>query len=327
MTTPARIAPVAVAIPTFGRDGVLLDTIEQFRGQLPPPDEILVIDQTPAHLPETEAALAAMDRAGSIRWIRLSEPSQPAALNVALRSTRLPIVLMVDDDIRVGRDFVASHVRNYDDPRVWGVAGQVLQPGEEPLEREEHRGDDGPLADIDFPFRSAHRTWVTNGMSGNLSVRRERALQVGGFDESFSPPVSYRFDAEFCKRLTRAGGAIVFDPEASLRHLRHPRGGTRSLGDHKRSASPMHGVGDYYLAFRQGLTRGTLLYVIRRPIREICTRFHLRHPWWIPVKLVGELRALQAAARLSRQAPRLTSDASEHFPVGSHDRSSPGNPS
>jgi hypothetical protein len=40
-------------------------------------------------------------------------------------------------------------------------------------------------------------------------------------------------------------------------------------------------------------------------IREVCTRFHLRHPWWIPVKLTGELRALVWASRLCRRGQRL----------------------
>jgi GT2 family glycosyltransferase len=297
--------PITVAIPTFGRDGVLLDTVEQFRRQGTPPAEILVVDQTPAHDEATEQALLALHREGAIRWIRLAAPSQPAALNVALRAATQPVVLMVDDDIRVGTGFVASHLGNYADPRVWAVAGQVLQPGEDPLEGYEHPSAASPLSDVGFVFRSARRQTVRNGMSGNLSVRRDAALRIGGFDESFAPPVSYRFDAEFCERLARAGGEIVFDPKASLRHLRHPRGGTRSMGDHKRSASPMHGVGDYYFAFRQGLSPSTLYYVARRPVREVCTRYHLRHPWWIPVKLVGELRALAAAFRLSRKPPRL----------------------
>jgi hypothetical protein len=35
------------------------------------------------------------------------------------------------------------------------------------------------------------------------------------------------------------------------------------------------------------------------------TRFHLRHPWLIPVKFLGELRALGLAWRISRRPPQL----------------------
>ena len=67
----------------------------------------------------------------------------------------------------------------------------------------------------------------------------------------------------------------------------------------------MHGQGDYYFALRQGLCWATLAYIMRRPWREVRTRFHLRHPWFVPVKLLGEMRALLLALRLWRQGPRL----------------------
>jgi hypothetical protein len=63
-------------------------------------------------------------------------------------------------------------------------------------------------------------------------------------------------------------------------------------------------VGDFYFALRQGLSLATLIYMARRPFREVCTRFHLKHPWWIPVKFLGEIRALLLAIRLRRQGPR-----------------------
>lgn len=159
--------------------------------------------------------------------------------------------------------------------------------------------------DLDFPFNSTSPAWVENVMAGNLSVRRERFLQLGGFDANFTPPVSYRFETEFAKRLVAAGGRIRFEPAASIRHLRAPSGGTRSRGSHMSSASPIHGVGDYYYALLCGQGWDRVRYMARRPFREVRTQFHLRHPWWIPVKFVGELRAILAAWRLYRQGPKL----------------------
>jgi GT2 family glycosyltransferase len=142
-----------------------------------------------------------------------------------------------------------------------------------------------------------------NVMAGNLSVRRDKALQIGGFDENFIG-VAYRFETEFAHRIWAQGGKILFQPEASIHHLRAPSGGTRSHGNHLTSVSPLHGVGDFYFALRQGLSLATLIYMARRPFREVCTRFHLKHPWWIPVKFLGEIRALLLAIRLRRQGPR-----------------------
>src|SRR5437868_3122650 len=76
---------------------------------------------------------------------------------------------------------------------------------------------------LDFPFNSAIPAQVANVMAGNLSVRREMALAVGGFDENFVG-VAYRFETEFCRRLLRAGGRVLFQPAASIHHLRTPTG-------------------------------------------------------------------------------------------------------
>jgi len=297
--------PVTVAIPTFGREQILLDTIEMFLLQDPPAAEILVLDQTVAHEQETDDRLGEWERSGRIRWLRLPEPSQPAALNVALRHSTQPFALFLDDDIHIDQGFIRAHYEAFDAEEIWAVAGQVLQPGEEEDQQYVHPPCSGPFADCNFLFRSSKKVFVQNGMSGNLCVRRARALEIGGFDENFTPPVAYRFDNEFCKRLCRAGGTIVFEPRARIYHLRAQRGGTRTNSNHLTSMSPEHGVGDYYFALRcaRGLDRWR--YVFRRPLREVLTRFHLKHPWWIPVKLIGEMRALLWAYHLVRQGPRL----------------------
>jgi GT2 family glycosyltransferase len=149
-------------------------------------------------------------------------------------------------------------------------------------------------------------------MAGNLCVRRSRAMEVGGFDENFVGS-AYRFETEFCRRLTRAGGQVLFQPAASLRHLRATMGGVRTHGRHEASVSGIHGVGDYYFALAEGLSWDVLRYILRRPVREVSTSFHLRHPWWIAPKLIGELRALTWAVRLHRSGPRLIRGA----PAGS----------
>ncbi len=305
---------LSVVIPTYGREEVLCDTIAQLLAQSPAAAEIVVVDQTATHEPGTADRLGGWEAAGAIRWVHLERASQPLACNTGLSQATQPLVLFLDDDIRIEPGFLAAHVRALAAEDIWAVVGQVLQPGQEEARESPRVPQVGPLADLQFPFNAAGRCTVRNGMSGNLCVRRERALASGGFDENYLPPVSYRFDSDFCKRLCRAGGTIVFEPLARIHHLRAARGGTRSLPSHLASASPVHGQGDYYFALRQGLCPATLGYILRRPFREVRTRFHLRHPWFIPVKLVGELRALLLALRLWRQGPRLlpTNHANGH---------------
>ena len=86
--------------------------------------------------------------------------------------------------------------------------------------------------------------------------------------------------------------------------MRAPSGGTRTYGCHLRSGRPEHAVGDYYFALRNGRGLERVRYITGRLFREVRTRFHLRHPWWIPVKLVAEVRGLLWALRLARRGPQ-----------------------
>ena len=142
-------------------------------------------------------------------------------------------------------------------------------------------------------------------MAGNLSINRQKVLAIGGFDEAFSPPVASRFETEFAKRVIAQGEKIWFESQASINHLQAKSGGTRSQGSHLTSASPIYGVGDYYYALRQGQGWERIWYIMRKPFREVRTKFHLTHPWWIPIKLVGEIRAFAQAYQLASTPPQL----------------------
>jgi GT2 family glycosyltransferase len=296
---------VTVAIPTFGRDNVLTDTIKHLLNQSTPTSEILVVDQTYKHDLATEKKLFEWNKNGEIRWKRLLKPSITRSMNIALSEAYKSIVLFVDDDIIPAQGLIAAHEAAYrESDDIWAVSGQVLQLGEEPFSDSFSYKQNGLYAWLDFRFCSTSRAWAKSVMAGNLSVRRDKALEIGGFDENFIG-VAYRFETEFCRRIWQHGGKVLFEPKASIRHLRTDQGGTRRFGNHLCSPSPMHGVGDYYFALRQGFNSEILQYILRRPFREISTKFHLKNPLWIPVKLLGEMRALLLAVKLYKQGPKL----------------------
>ncbi len=298
-------ADVAIAIPTYGRDEVLVDTIRSCLEQVEPAGELIVLDQTPQHDAAVEQLLSQWHTAGTIRWERLTRASQPAAMNRALEIATKPLVLFLDDDIVAAPGFIAAHAAAHHSEELWVVVGQIIQPWQEPADVAPPPVKPGSLkADLEFPFHSVTPLPLQNVMSGHMSVRRDRALEIGGFDENFHG-AAYRFDTEFGRRALHHGGKIVFEPKASIRHLRAARGGTRIQGNHLASASPNHGVGDYYFALLHGCRIDVVWYCAHRMVREVCTKFHLKHPWYIPVKLVGELRAFGWACQLIRRGPAL----------------------
>ncbi|CAK9009170.1 Alpha-D-kanosaminyltransferase (2'-deamino-2'-hydroxyneamine 1-alpha-D-kanosaminyltransferase) (Glycosyltransferase KanE) (Kanamycin biosynthesis protein E), partial [Durusdinium trenchii] len=256
-----------------------------------PPGAVVVVDQTPEHDAPTEAILSEWSRDGEIIWDRPKIASQPAAMNRALQLATTPLILFLDDDVEPAPGFVQAHALAHEEDETWIVVGQIIQPWQEPTDIEPPPSKDPLKADFEFPFHSTRPAVIQNVMSGHMSVRVDRALSLGGFDENFKG-AAYRFDTEFGRRVMREGGLIRFDPQASLKHLRVARGGTRIQGNHLASASPTHGVGDYYFAMCHGWSLQTTRYMAYRMMREVCTRFHLKHPWYIGVKLIGEIRAL-----------------------------------
>ena len=300
---------LSIVIPTYRRGHVLADTIKYLLPlcrQLDVSSELLVLDQTEQHDSSIEHSLQAWNQSKEIRWLRLTQPHLTAAMNFGLLSAQGDIVLYLDDDIIPSKDLLHSHLKAHQCfSDAWAVVGQVLQPGQLPVPSEGSASKSHFWRDLDFPFNSTKGSWIENAIGCNLSVKRNQALTIGGFDENFPPPVASRFESEFAKRLIRSGGLIRFEPSASIHHLASSSGGTRSRGSHLTSASPRYGIGDCYFALRCADGLQLFWYLFRKPFREVRTKFHLSHPWWIPVKLVGEIRALIQALCLARRPPSL----------------------
>jgi GT2 family glycosyltransferase len=282
---------ITAAIPTFNRGAIVVETVLRLMGLDPPPDAIIVVDQSAA----PNAELTRMHDQGHIRLIRLDAPSIPHAMNEALLAAATPLVLFLDDDVEPPAGLIAAHEDAQRDDAIWAVVGQILQPGESPV-RVDQPGDD-----LEFRFCSDQGRFVANVMAGNLSVKRERAIALGGFDENFVL-AAYRFESDFALRVVAAGGKIWFEPRAWLRHLKLASGGLRSFGDHRTSPSPAHSAGDYYFALHH---RRFWPYAVQRLAKNILTRYHLAHLWTIPTKLAGEVRGILLARRLARQGRKL----------------------
>lgn len=260
---------------------------------------MIVLDQSPSHEEAIYHVLASWNRAGSIRWLRLPEPSITRAMNRGLVEATHEIVLFLDDDIRPESNLLAAHSRAMETSGAALVAGRVIQPWQERLDFSE---------DEAFHFATMQPRWIREFMGGNFSVRRDVALQLGGFDENFVR-VAYNFEAEFAYRLRQAGHRIWFEPDACIHHLKVPAGGTRTFGNHLTTLKPDHAVGAYYFILRTWRGWSSLRSLVWRPLRAVATRHHLRRPWWIPLTLLGELLGLLWAIALAGRGPRYVSAA------------------
>lgn len=290
----SKTLPITIAIPTYRREAVLIDTLRYLLSLAGLADEILVLDQTEVHETATVAALQEMADHGQVRWLRLVEPSIPQAMNRGLIEASKEIVLFLDDDIRPDPELLLAHLNAHGSHVDSLVAGRVIQPWQE--------GQDFSH-DQQFHFACTVGQEITEFMGGNFSVRRSTALALGGFDENFVK-VAYRFEAEFAYRFRASGRSIWFESSACLHHLKAESGGTRTFGNFLRTVRPDHAVGAYYFALRTLRDGARLKAILKRIATSVATRHHLKRPWWIPLTLIGETRALVWALMMDTHGPR-----------------------
>lgn len=218
---------ITVAIPTLNRESVLIDAIHAILEQSYANLELMVLDQSRRHEPETVAALNNISDP-RFRYIKLSRPSLMAARNVALRLAQAPIILFLDDDIKPSKDLVKEHLKTFaEHPEVSAVAGRVTQ---------DDFPDDGPILHFDkyavssgtFSSKSSGPTNAFAG--GNHSIKLADALQVGGYDTRYYR-IAFREENDMSAKLTKAGKKIFYNPKAKIYHLNTSSGGHKHYTD------------------------------------------------------------------------------------------------
>ena len=290
---------LSVAIVTYQREQVLVDTIAALLALDLQPLEILVIDQTLSHIEPVQSQLQAWHQAQKICWLTLSPPSITAAMNRALWEAHSQRVLFVDDDVIPSPDLLLAHIHaaaRFPDAL---IAGRVLQPW--------HQGKHHPEHLTPFQFNTLQPRLPADFIGCNFSVPRSAALELGGFDQNFKHGAS-RYEAEFAHRWLHAGHSIRYEPRALLHHLHAGSGGTRSYGDHLTTSRPSHAVGRYYFLLRTRSLLQALVAAAAALAGSIRSRHHLRRPWWIPLTLLAELRGLAWALLLNCRGPQLRAD-------------------
>jgi GT2 family glycosyltransferase len=206
---------VSVIVPTYRREAPLRRCLAGLLAQRHPAFEVLVVDQSPDHEPQTWAALRALP--AHARHVRLAQPSVTAAANAGARLAGGALLVFLDDDVEIDDpDLLARHERHYADPTIGAVAGRLVHAGAgAELPAPGLRG--GTLAFLDVNFDHGRPLDVPTTCAANMSIRRELVERLGGFDERFTAN-AFRWETDFSVRLIRAGYRIRYDPEARVVH-------------------------------------------------------------------------------------------------------------
>jgi glycosyltransferase involved in cell wall biosynthesis len=219
---------LSVIIPTLRREAYLVDTIRQVLDDNFNDLELIVVDQSAGHNEPTTHYLESL-KDPRFRYFVVQPVSGVAAKNFGLRQARADIVVFFDDDLLLDPGCLRAHYEAYrDHPDIGGVAGRVAQDGI-PVTQTLLRFDKHALSGY-LSFNYLHAEYTDTAPGGNMSVKRRKALAVGGFDTNFLRS-QHREESEFSARYYRAGNKFYFEPKASVVHLLAPSGGTRIAQD------------------------------------------------------------------------------------------------
>jgi GT2 family glycosyltransferase len=261
---------LSIVIPTYKRERRLCETVQalvEIRGGFL---ELLIVDQTPEHLPETKSFLAQLP--ACVRLIRMPHPNLPAARNAGAREAAGDVVLYLDDDIKPLPELFEAHTRHYGDHTVGGVAGRLLSPYGE-VKRLDPRYYTSPFQwryirfDQDWDLRE-----VESAPGGNMSYRRHLIFEAGGFDEHFVGN-AFREETDFCLRLRKRSYRILFDPDAAVIHYWKTEGGC----DHIRLGNPQLVSFSYYQDFIQNNFYFFLKHVPPKAMWELTWELYRNH--------------------------------------------------
>lgn len=262
---------VSIVLPTYGREALLCQTLEDALALEWAEREIIVVDQSARHTSATETYLASVrDR---IVYVRHGPPSVVAALNRGLALARGDVVLLLDDDVRL-RDgtLIAQHVDNYSDATVGGVAGRVLD-AEHPVEgRFDPRSADPVWGFFHSGWTHGTRCEVTTAPGANVSFRRTVLSAAGGLDERFAGQ-AFRWENDLCVRVRAGGHRVVYDPRPTVHHFYNSPGGNENHHLHGRAA----GSHRWYRDFFHNHLYVTLKHMPRRTLPPLLWRLYRGH--------------------------------------------------
>lgn len=284
---------VSVVIPTHDRRAILERTIASIAAQQHPLGSTEVIVVADGCADGTDEILLPPPLAGHV----ISQPAcgPAAARNRGASLATGDLLLFLDDDVLAHPGLIAAHVHAHD-----SRSDPLIVIGDLPPALDRRRDLFGITlrgwwdAILERMRRPDHRFTYADVLSGNCSISAAAFRALGGFDERLRCHEDY----DLGYRLLRAGGRIVFAPDAAGSH--QERTDLRGALARKRA----EGSGDVALARKHPQLWPALACAVdTRPIsrrKRLLRKLALsapaagdrfEHAWRIYLAVLGRVRA------------------------------------
>ncbi|MGE5620249.1 MAG: glycosyltransferase [Sphingomonadaceae bacterium] len=218
---------VTVAICTAGERRTLEGTVRSLLVQVPTiaaKHQILVVDNSRVDTGFVRRVVdaAAMHSPIPVRYTREARPGLGFARNAAIAAAEGEIVAFVDDDVVADPSWLLELVRAYRETGAAAVGGRIYPIWES--RRPPWLGDQllGFLSIVDYGPDRRRCQYPNYPFGANISFRRDLLLKLGGFATGLGgggAPTYLMDEFELCRRVERAGGAILYAPSAVVGHI------------------------------------------------------------------------------------------------------------
>jgi succinoglycan biosynthesis protein ExoA len=215
--------PVSVVMPVRNEERYLEEAVRHVLSQEYDGEMELIIAVGPSR--DRTADLARSLAAADPRITVLDNPTgqRPAAMNIALRACRYPIMVRVDGHAMLPPGYIRTALATMRDTGAVNVGGIMAAEGITPFQQ-------AVAWAMTSPFGVGAARFHTGGQPGPsdtayMGVFRRAAIeQAGGYNEQFQ----IAEDWELNHRIRQAGGLIWFQP--AMRVIYRPRATVAELG-------------------------------------------------------------------------------------------------
>lgn len=217
---------VSYIIPTMMRQEHTCLLLGDLAAQDYPPSEVIIVDATPEGQRD-EQAYQRQPYPFEVRVFWQRSKGSCRARNEAILEARGDYLIFGDDDIRVGPDFVANHIRmlqTYGANACNGLDIRADHQSQNLTDLHEKLSGFGPLR-----YRAGASTNFSNA---NSCVEARYVRTLIGNDINFDG--GYGEDSDFGMMLVRSGAILLFNPFSANLHLKPPQGGYRWWGQEAR---------------------------------------------------------------------------------------------
>ena len=192
----------------------LFDTL----ATLPCPFEVIVVDDCSTD----ESLIYLQSKYPSIRLFRNEKNSGFATtINKGIKEAKYELILLLNSDIILTKDYFHHQFRYFSDSNTFGVMGRIIGWDNDVIQ-DAARYPKFHMLKIKTSFNyvvkpESKDVVYTLYLSGaNALVKRDKIVEIGGFDELYSP--FYVEDCDLSLRAWRMGWKCYYEHKAVCRH-------------------------------------------------------------------------------------------------------------